>query len=70
MPMKMGHRRFCVGLREYPRKCMLILKNAAKNAGQVKNFKNYFIKQPFLYFCRQEYNQMMLTIPDGIVIEK
>ena len=44
MPIKMGHRRFCVGLREYPRKCMLILKNAAKNAGQVKIFKNYFIK--------------------------
>ena len=36
MPMKMGHHRFCVGLLEYPRKCMLILNNAAMNAGQVK----------------------------------
>ena len=28
------------------------------------------IKKPFLYFCRQEYDQMTLTMPDGTVVEK
>ena len=52
----MGHHRFCVGLLEYPRKCMLILNNAAMNAGHVKFFQNYCS----ILYCEMIIHSMIL----------